>query len=271
MNIASILSGGFQESRGLSPWIWILIVILIIVLVLWWLGRTDRGTQSDEVNRGEAPVDPEMVAVLPAAESAGAMAAGLEMAQPEISMVERTVLDGPVTLEENVEGTEMAADSDVVQPETSMSTRAVVDFPLVTEENIEVSDAAVEEITGDTSEVKPVEYAPIESPPVVAVEVTSEGAVEDIVNPPLEQTMDELEMIEGIGPKIASVLRANGVNTFTELANMDVAELRRILQEAGLRLADPSSWGQQAQLAAEGKWDDFKTLTESLRGGRRVA
>jgi len=47
--------------------------------------------------------------------------------------------------------------------------------------------------------------------------------------------------------------------------------LRQILTEAGLAaLADPSTWPEQAGLAAAGKWDALKVLQDELKGGRRV-
>jgi ribosomal protein L30 len=82
---------------------------------------------------------------------------------------------------------------------------------------------------------------------------------------------DDLELIEGIGPKIASVLKAAGITTFADLAAADTSRLAEILQqEPNLRLADPSTWSEQAALAAAGKWDEFKALTEQLKGGRRA-
>jgi len=80
---------------------------------------------------------------------------------------------------------------------------------------------------------------------------------------------DDLVAIEGIGPKIAGVLKAAGITTFADLAATDVERLSEILHEANLRLADPTTWPEQAQLAAEGKWDEFKALQGSLKGGRR--
>ena len=82
---------------------------------------------------------------------------------------------------------------------------------------------------------------------------------------------DDLEQIEGIGPKIAGVLKAAGIASFADLAAADPDRLVEILQqEDNLRLADPSSWPEQAALAAAGKWDEFKALTEQLKGGRRA-
>jgi predicted flap endonuclease-1-like 5' DNA nuclease len=82
---------------------------------------------------------------------------------------------------------------------------------------------------------------------------------------------DDLKVIEGIGPKISGVLQAAGIRTFAELAAADPKHISEILLAVGLRLADPTTWPEQARLAAEGKWDEFKALTDSLKGGKRVA
>jgi predicted flap endonuclease-1-like 5' DNA nuclease len=39
------------------------------------------------------------------------------------------------------------------------------------------------------------------------------------------QADDDLEVVEGIGPKIAGVLREAGINTFAQLAAADIAQL----------------------------------------------
>jgi predicted flap endonuclease-1-like 5' DNA nuclease len=81
---------------------------------------------------------------------------------------------------------------------------------------------------------------------------------------------DDLTAIEGIGPKIASVLQAAEITTYSKLAAADTNQLDKILKDAGLRLADPSTWADQARLAAGGKWDELKVLQDSLKGGHRV-
>jgi predicted flap endonuclease-1-like 5' DNA nuclease len=81
---------------------------------------------------------------------------------------------------------------------------------------------------------------------------------------------DDLAIIEGIGPKISSVLQVNGVATFAQLASTQTSELQRILQEEGLRLADPTTWPEQARLAATGDWDGLNALQARLKGGRQV-
>lgn len=81
---------------------------------------------------------------------------------------------------------------------------------------------------------------------------------------------DDLVIIEGIGPKISSVLQANGIATFAQLASTQTSELQRILLEEGLRLADPTTWPEQARLAATGDWDGLNALQARLKGGRQV-
>jgi predicted flap endonuclease-1-like 5' DNA nuclease len=83
------------------------------------------------------------------------------------------------------------------------------------------------------------------------------------------QTPDDLVIIEGIGPKISSVLQANGIATFAQLAATQVSQLQQILQKEGLRLADPTTWPEQARLAAAGDWDGLNALQARLKGGRQ--
>jgi hypothetical protein len=81
---------------------------------------------------------------------------------------------------------------------------------------------------------------------------------------------DDLVIIEGIGPKIASVLAEAGITTFAQLAQTEVSRLEEILQAANLRLADPASWGEQARLAAAGDFDGLNALQNRLKGGRDI-
>jgi large subunit ribosomal protein L27 len=83
---------------------------------------------------------------------------------------------------------------------------------------------------------------------------------------------DDLKKIEGIGPKIAELLTNAGMDTFAALGNSDIEKIKEVLDAAGsrYRIADPTTWPQQAQLAAEGKWDELKELQDKLDGGRLV-
>lgn len=81
---------------------------------------------------------------------------------------------------------------------------------------------------------------------------------------------DDLTKIEGIGPKIASILAENGIRTFKVLADSKVSHLKQILENAGNRfkMHNPTTWPQQSQLAAEGKWEELQVLQDKLDGGR---
>lgn len=81
---------------------------------------------------------------------------------------------------------------------------------------------------------------------------------------------DDLEHIEGIGPKISGLLRAAGITTFAQLAASDVSRLEQIVMGAGITIADPATWPEQARLAAAGRWNELEVLQEELKGGRRV-
>ena len=85
-----------------------------------------------------------------------------------------------------------------------------------------------------------------------------------------QPTPDDLRRIEGIGPKISGLLQAAGITTFAQLAGSDVDRLNQIVREAGITIADPTTWPEQASLAAAGKWDELEVLQDELKGGRRV-
>jgi predicted flap endonuclease-1-like 5' DNA nuclease len=84
-------------------------------------------------------------------------------------------------------------------------------------------------------------------------------------------TKDDLKKIEGIGPKIEELLNAAGISTFAQLSKTAAAKVKEILEAAGKRYAmhDPSTWADQAQLAAAGKWDDLKKWQAELSGGKK--
>lgn len=83
---------------------------------------------------------------------------------------------------------------------------------------------------------------------------------------------DDLKRVEGIGPKIESLLKDAGIRTWSDLAGASASQLRSVLDEAGprFRMHDPSSWPRQARLAAEGKWDDLAAYQGELKGGRKA-
>ena len=83
---------------------------------------------------------------------------------------------------------------------------------------------------------------------------------------------DNLTKIEGIGPKIASILIENGYETFAKLSKAVPDKISKILTEKGGKrysMHNPETWPEQAKLAADDKWDELKIWQEKLKGGRK--
>ena len=106
--------------------------------------------------------------------------------------------------------------------------------------------------------------------PEKAASVPAAAAAPAPAVPAASVRLDNLEVIEGIGPKIAGVLRAAGVTTFTQLAAMDSTKIADLLHAGGIRLADPRTWPEQARLAAAGDQAGLQDLQKNLRAGRTV-
>jgi len=119
---------------------------------------------------------------------------------------------------------------------------------------------------------------PLEDQPAT-VETTTNGSTTASVAPDVSRakavlgisvTLDDLKAIEGIGPKIELLCHGIGIRTWFDLSMTEVSLLRTMLADAGSRFRahDPSSWPEQAGLLAAGRWDEFKVITDGLRGGR---
>ena len=61
-----------------------------------------------------------------------------------------------------------------------------------------------------------------------------------------------------------------GINTWSELAATDVAKIQEVLDAAGdrFKLANPTTWPKQADLAANGKWSELTEYQDFLDGGK---
>ena len=149
----------------------------------------------------------------------------------------------------------------------------------MTVEELFEEDTKVEEIAAEQVPTEAVEE-------VEQIETTEETASEETTNdgetatattemeeqPPVPAqpvVPDDLQKIEGIGPKISALLNNVGVLTYQQLASKSYDELQDIIDDAGprFRIARPKSWPQQAALAAQGRWDDLKDLQARMRGG----
>ncbi len=83
---------------------------------------------------------------------------------------------------------------------------------------------------------------------------------------------DDIERIEGIGPKIGKALRSAGLDTYTAIAEASQESLREAIKAGGVKVA-PSveSWSSQARLLADGDEAGFEAFTGRLLDGRTKA
>jgi len=90
--------------------------------------------------------------------------------------------------------------------------------------------------------------------------------------PKAAKKADDLKLIEGVGPKAAEALVAAGITTYAKLAKTTADAVKAILEASESKLShlDPTTWAQQAQLAADGKMDELKKLQDELNGGKAV-
>lgn len=84
---------------------------------------------------------------------------------------------------------------------------------------------------------------------------------------------DDLKIIEGIGPKIESLLQEGGIGNWLQLAETSAERLSQILHDVGPRfqMHDPTTWPAQARLAHEGQWRKLEEYQDHLEGGREPA
>ena len=82
---------------------------------------------------------------------------------------------------------------------------------------------------------------------------------------------DNLQVVEGIGPKMDEVLKKHGITTWAALEAKSSTEVRAILDKENptrYRIIDPVTWPEQARLANAGEWDDLITYQKRLDTGR---
>jgi large subunit ribosomal protein L27 len=114
--------------------------------------------------------------------------------------------------------------------------------------------------------------------PAAKVAVAAKAPAKAAVKPPVAAPTasakatggDDLKKIEGIGPKIEELFNAAGITTFAQLSETPTARMEEILAGGGPRYAthNPTTWGNQASLAANGQWAELKELQDRLNGGR---
>ena len=110
----------------------------------------------------------------------------------------------------------------------------------------------------DIKETKPVEkiiVPPAPKPPVTEAAGIVAGTAGSGKWAKLKT--DNLQIIEGIGPKMNEVLNENGIKDWSVLAASSLEELKAILAKYGdkYKIIDPSDWAKQASYAANKDWE----------------
>jgi predicted flap endonuclease-1-like 5' DNA nuclease len=107
--------------------------------------------------------------------------------------------------------------------------------------------------------------------PAVLVDVTGPGAklVRAGTGGPraAERGPDDLTAINGIGPKISTILQESGITSFDQLAACDLEILRQLLVDASVA-ANVDTWPDQARVAATGDLPALQALQATLRSSR---
>ena len=153
-----------------------------------------------------------------------------------------------------------AEDAAPAEPESETSALDAAISEAAVEAGVE-APAPKEEAVEAKVEEKPAEEAP-------APEVVEEKAEEA----PATVAADDLKIIEGIGPKIEELLHNADIKTYATLSTTTADAIKEILSAAGGRFSthDPTTWPEQAKLAAAGEWDKLKTWQDELDGGKVV-
>jgi large subunit ribosomal protein L17 len=162
---------------------------------------------------------------------------------------------------------------------TSSDANVISDAVVVEETAAPIVEAVVAPVVVEETAAPVVESAPVVEE-VAAPVVEAAPIVEEVAAPVVEAapmasastSVDDLTIIEGIGPKAAEVLVAAGIDTFAKLANTAADAVKEILTSSTARVGhlDPTTWAQQSQLAADGNMEELEALKLRLNNGKEV-
>ena len=110
----------------------------------------------------------------------------------------------------------------------------------------------------------------VEPEQMILIDDRTDESQNTSIQPPTKLDVDDFKKIEGVGPKIASLLVESGISKFEQLSKIDVLALEQILKNANLRFAKPATWPEQASYAAKGDWEGLKSFQNQLKGGVRA-
>ncbi len=130
---------------------------------------------------------------------------------------------------------------------------------------------AVKEVEKDTGRAEPADVsrvAPMTEPADVMPDFDAKAARAAFGK---NIALNDLKIVEGIGPVIEGILKRNNIDTWKKLADSNKEKISSILLNEGgekYRIHDPGTWPRQAELAYKGNWGELKKLQDQLQGGR---
>ncbi|WP_155369838.1 helix-hairpin-helix domain-containing protein [Catellatospora vulcania] len=242
----------------------ILTAFLLGLLVGWLLfSRRGKSTPAEQPAAAAAPSSPVVADAAPVAavtvadepqaekpkaakkSSKKAVPAPAAPADDEIEVQQRPVsLVAPIAKPEPVTEPEPVA-----APAEPVAVAAVAEPVAVADEPDDAVEAAVEAAQDKAFKVEASTLTPIENMLVAAG--------------------DNLQRIEGIGPKMEAALTAAGMGTYAAVAAADNDALRKAIEDGGLNFAPALlTWSRQAQLLADGDEEGLADLQRRLVAGR---
>jgi len=82
--------------------------------------------------------------------------------------------------------------------------------------------------------------------------------------------LNDLKVVEGIGPKISEMFINDGISTWKALSETSVADCQKVLNKGGDRykVHNPASWPLQAKMCYEGKWAELSKWQDEHDHGK---
>ncbi len=244
--------------------LYIALAFLLGLLVGWLIwGRTASSPSTSVEPVAETTAEP-VTEVEPARTTAEpiADADAVPTAEPLVDAEPVAEVEPVVNAEPVAEAEPAVAEAEpVVEPEPTVEPEAVIE---------------PEAIAEPASEIEPAEEPGPDVEPVAEPAADAESTTEPVAEPAaapvaVATSADNLQRLEGIGPKISNVLVAAGIRTYGDLAATDQATLTETLRKGGVRFAPSlSTWNSQAELLARGDEAGFRALAKELVAGRKV-
>jgi hypothetical protein len=179
----------------------------------------------------------------------------------KVTKAAKTIVEKPPI---EVKKVTKAAKTIVEKPAIEVKKITKVAKTVVEKPTVEVKKAAIKVIEKSTIEVSQV-VKEVEKPQVNMPEVVKKEVI--IVK---RTPLNDLTIVEGIGPRISQILYDHDVKNFKALIATPVENLKTWLKENKMQFVDPTSWAEQAGLADTGKMTELEALKKELKNGKRV-